>query len=213
MRAKILTAMVAGGLLVAAGLVSSVVSAPGAAQAQEETEGSEPGGPIPRFLGFLADVLDGLVGDGTITQEQADAITDAAQTKVEEVREEHMALRELTRDIIDEGVVTEEEASELPDDHWLLEDVFDEAWEDGELSVGEIRELKSRRGHPFRHGMRFGALLDDGGIDREEYDGLDEEHPLKQLDVGDYLEDGLITPGELREIFVGLFAAGSGEDT
>jgi len=213
MRAKILTALVAGSLLVAAGLLTSVVSAPGAAQAQEEAEGSEPRGPIPRLLGFLGDVLDGLVGDGTITQEQAGAIADAAETKVEEVREQHMALRELTRDLIEDGVVTEEEASELPDDHWLLGDVFDGAWEDGELSVEEIRELKPRRGHPFRHGMRLGALLDDGGIDQEEYDDLDEEHPLKQLDVSDYLEDRLITPGELREIFTGLIGAGSGEDT
>jgi len=213
MRAKILTALVAGGLLVGAGLLTSVVSAPGAAQAQEETGSLGPGGPIPRLLGFIGDVLDGLVGDGTITQEQADAIADAAETKVEEVREEHVALRELTRDLIEDGVVTEEEASELPDDHWFLGDVFDEAWEDGELSVEEIRELKPRRGHPFRHGMRFGALLDIGGIDQEEYDGLGEEHPLKQLDVGDYLEDGLITPGELREIFTGLIGAGSGEDT
>jgi len=213
MRAKILTALVAGGLLVGAGLLTSVVSAPGAAQAQEETGSLGPGGPIPRLLGFIGDVLDGLVGDGTITQEQADAIADAAETKVEEVREEHVALLELTRDLIEDGVVTEEEASELPDDHWFLGDVFDQAWEDGELSVEEIRELKPRRGHPFRHGMRFGALLDDGGIDQEEYDGLGEEHPLKQLDVGDYLEDGLITPGELREIFTGLIGAGSGEDT
>jgi hypothetical protein len=47
-------------------------------------------------------------------------------------------------------------------------------------------------------------LLDDGGIDQEEYDSLNDEHPLKQHDLSEYLEDGLITPDEFRQIFSDL---------
>ena len=44
-------------------------------------------------------------------------------------------------------------------------------------------------------------MLDDGGIDQEEYDSLGDDHPLKQVDVSEYLaDDGLITIDELREI-------------
>jgi hypothetical protein len=43
-------------------------------------------------------------------------------------------------------------------------------------------------------------LLDDGGIDQSEYDGLPDGHPLKDIDVSEYLDDGVITIAELREI-------------
>jgi polyhydroxyalkanoate synthesis regulator phasin len=39
--------------------------------------------------GPLQEVLDGLVEDGTLTQEQADAVTDGLRAKVEEWRDEH----------------------------------------------------------------------------------------------------------------------------
>jgi hypothetical protein len=213
MRTKILAALVAGGVLVGAGFLTSVISLPGTAQAQEEAEDSEDRGPVSRIVGFLGEVLDELVGDGTITQEQADAIVDATENRIDEWKAENRQLHDQLSDILEDGAITEEEASVLPDDHWLFGDAFDEAWEDGELSLDDLRELRPfRRGHDllprehdlFRHGLRFGALLDDGGIDQEEYDNLDDEHPLKQLDVSEYLEDGLISPDELREIFSDL---------
>lgn len=201
MNNKILAALVAGGLLVGAGFLTSVVSAPGTAAAQEDDAVIEDQGPIPRILGFLGEVLDGLVGDGTITQDQADAIAEAAEDKATELKEEREALHELIEGFLDDDVLTEDEAAQLPDDHYLLSDVFDEAWEDGELTTEEIREIRPHpRRRAFIHGARLGALLDDGGIDQEEYDSLDESHPLKQVDVSEYLEDGLITPDELREI-------------
>jgi hypothetical protein len=43
-------------------------------------------------------------------------------------------------------------------------------------------------------------LLDDGGIDQEEYDSLPDNHPLKQIDVSEYLADGVISIDELREL-------------
>lgn len=200
---KVLAAFAAGAILVGAGLVSSVVSAPGTADAQEDTDSGEPSGPIPRIIGFLGDVLDELVGDGTIDESQADAIVDAVESKAAEVREERQRLHDQIRGFLEDDVITEEEASQLPDGHPLLSDTFDEAWEDGELTRDEIAELRPhpRRGW-FHRGLRFGALLDDGGIDQEEYDSLSDDHPLKQIDVSEYLEDGLITPDELREVFM-----------
>jgi len=214
MRNKIIAALVAGGLLVGAGIVTSVVSAPGTASAQEDgSETDEARGPFPRIFGFFQELLDDLVGEGTITQEQADAIVAAAEAKAAEHQEEREALRELIQGLLEDGVITEEEASDLPDDHWLLSDVFDEAWEDGELTTEEIRETKPHpRRHAFRHGVRFGALLDDGGIDQSEYDSLGDDQPLKQVDVSEYLDDGLITPEELREIFNDLRDSGSSEN-
>lgn len=197
MRNKIFAALVAGGLLVGAGFVTSVVSSPGTASAQE-TDGadSEKGA---RLFGFLEEVLSDLVGDGVIDQGQADAIVSAAETKVEEAREARKELHELFKSLIDDGVLTEDEASQLPEDHWVFNEAFDEAWEDGELTTEEMRENSPRR-HKFRKRAHIRALLDDGGIDQEEYDALGDDHPLKQIDVSEYLEDGLITPEELREI-------------
>ena len=215
MRNKVIAALIAGGLLVGAGIITSVVSTPGTASAQEDGAGAdEARGPFPRIFGFFQELLDDLVGEGTITQEQADAIVAAAEEKAAEQQEERQALRELIRGLLEDGVITEDEASELPDDHWLLSDVFDEAWEDGELTAEEIREIKPHpRRRAFRHGVRFGALLDDdGGIDQSEYDSLGDDHPLKQVDVSEYLDDGLITPEELREMFNDLRDSGSSEN-
>ena len=200
MRNKIIASLVAGGLLVGAGFVTSVVSAPDTAVAQEETA-VEDGGILHRGLDFLGDVLDDLVGDGTIDNGQADAILDAVEAKAEEVKAEREALRVAIKGYLEDGVLTEAEAANLPEDHWLLSDVFDEAWADGELTTDEIREARPHpRRDAFKHGARFGALLDGGGIDQAEYDELPAEHPLKQVDVSDALEDGVITIEELREL-------------
>lgn len=207
---KVLTAVAAGAILVGAGFVSSVISAPGTAAAQDETGSDESTGPFPRVLGFLGDVLDDLVGDGTIDESQADAVLQAVEDRATEIREERQALREQIREFLEDDVITEDEASQLPDDHPLLSDTFDEAWEDGELTRDEIAEFRHHRGRErFRRGFRLGSLFDDGGIDQEEYDGLGDDHPLKQVDVSEYLEDGLITPDELREIHQELMDAKS----
>lgn len=158
MRTKILAAFIAGGLLVGAGFATSIVSAPGTAQAQEDGDSEESDGPLQRILGLLGGVLDDLVDDDTITQDQADAISSAVEDEFAELREDH---------------------------------------------------LQKRRN--FRRGVRFGALLDDGGIDESEYEDLGENHPLKQLDVDRYFEDGLITPEELREILHALKDAPFGD--
>ncbi|HEX6219786.1 MAG TPA: hypothetical protein VF115_01700 [Acidimicrobiia bacterium] len=213
MRTKIVAALVAGGLLVAAGFAIAVISSPATAQAEEESTATGDRGPISRAIAFLKEVLDELVEDGTVTQDQADAIVEATESRVDEVREEHRAQHEQLSGFLEDGVITEGEAVELSDHHWLLGEAFDGAWEDGELTVEEIQSVHPfRRGHDFGHGLRFGALLDDGGIDQEEYGSLDDDHALDQIDVSEYLEDGLITPDEFREIFSDLTGS-FGKDT
>ncbi|MGD2043349.1 MAG: hypothetical protein PVJ28_06825 [Acidimicrobiia bacterium] len=213
---KIWAAVIAGGLLVGAGFITSVVSSPGTAVAQEETDLAEEDGPFPRILGFLEEVLDDLVGDDVITQDQADAVAEAAQEKATSIRADREEQRELTRGLLEDGLITEEEASQLPEDHPLLSDRYEEAWEDGELTRDELRPFA--RHHFFKQGFRLGSLLDDGGIDQDEYDSvmesLGDDHPLTRLDVSEYFEDdGLITEDELREIHQELHESRFGEDT
>lgn len=199
MRNKIIAAIAAGGLLVGAAFVATVVSTPSTASAQEDTTETQEKGHLQRGMDFLSEVLSDLVGDGTIDQTQADAITSAVETAAEELRAEREALKELTQQFLEDDVITQDEAAQLGDDHPFNSERYDEAWEDGELTKDEIRE-SSRRGKGFRRGAHFGALLDDGGIDQEEYDSLDADHPLKQIDLSEYLEDdGLITIEELKE--------------
>ena len=202
MRNKIVAALAAGGLLVGAGLVTSIVSAPETAAAQEETADTDHPGLLARGMDFLGDVLDELVGEGTIDDTQAEAILDAVEEKALQIKEERDALREEIKEYLEDGVLTSDEAANIPDDHWLFSDALDEAWADGELTLEEIREARPHpRRDAFERGARFGSLLDDGGIDGTEYAELPDEHPLKQVDLSDYFEDdGLITIDELREI-------------
>ncbi|MFV1961808.1 MAG: hypothetical protein ACC658_08230 [Acidimicrobiia bacterium] len=206
MRTKIIAALVAGGLLVGAGFATSVISAPGTASAQEETAETdqEARRPFQRGFEFLSGVLDELVGNNNISAETAKIVLNAVEEKAEEVKAEREAMRELIKGFLDnDGVITEEEAAQLPADHWIFNEKFDEAWEDGKLTSEELRQARPHpRRDAFKKGARFGALLDDGGISQEEYDALGDDHPLKQIDVSEYLAgDGLITPEELREIW------------
>ena len=206
MRNKIVASIVAGGLLVGAGFVTSVVSSPSAASAQEDAGDSEDKGLRHRGFEFLSGVLSDLVSEGTIEQPDADAVLAAVEDKAAEIKAEREATRELTQELLEDDVITEDEATQLPDDHPFFNEKFDEAWEDGELTTEEIREIRPhhRRGG-FRRGAHFGALLDDGGIDQAEYndliESLGEDHPLAQIDVSEYFDgDNLITVDELREI-------------
>ena len=213
MRYKILAAVVAGGVLVGAGLITSIVSSPAVASAQDETEAPDEERPAAQgLLGILGEVLDDLVADGTLTQDQADAVAQAAEEKASLLREELSERRGFLFDIIEDGVITREEVADLPEDHWIFSDVFDGAWEDGELTRDELREAAPfSRWRGFNQRFHLRGLLDDGGIDQEEYEGLRDTHPLKQVDVSEYLEDGLITPEEVGEIFSDLKGS-SGDD-
>ncbi|MDX1467765.1 MAG: hypothetical protein R3258_00325 [Acidimicrobiia bacterium] len=198
MRNKIIASLAAGAILVGAGFATALISSPSAAIAQETDEVSHAG----RGLAFLSGVLADLVSEGEINQEDADTVLAAVEEAIAEAKAEREALRAAIEEAFEDGEMTLEEAEILPEGNWLLSERFEEAWEDGVLTLEEVRaERQHPRRNAFRHGARFGMLMDDGGIDQDEYDAIPDEHPLKQMDIGDALDDGLITPPELRELF------------
>lgn len=191
--------------MVGVGFVTAAISTPGVASAQDESpDSSEEAhvGPIKNHSSILEDVLSGLVEDGTIDQSQADAIVEALDAKTAELRTAAQDLRGLIARFVADGVVTSEELDQLPDVFPFndLERIFGDALDDGELTLDEFQDAfpQPRRGQ-FWSGARFGALLDDGGIDQEEYDSLPENHPLKQIDATRFLSDGVVSIDELRE--------------
>ncbi|CAN5871106.1 hypothetical protein BH23ACT4_BH23ACT4_13500 [soil metagenome] len=206
MKQKLVAATVAGGLLVGAGFATAVISNPGIASAQgdspESTEETNVG-PFKNHDSVLEDVLSDLVEEGTIDQGQADAIVEALDAKTAELRTATQDVRGLIARLLEDGVLTDEELAQLPDVFPFndLERIFGEALDDGELTLEEFQEaVPQPKGSPFWSGARFGALLGDGGIDQEEYDSLADDHPLKQVDMSEYLADGIITIDELREL-------------
>jgi hypothetical protein len=206
MRNKIVAVAVAGGLVLGTGIFAVLVVDSGVAFASDETDfasGGDSDRPHHRHRAILEEVLEDLVASGTIDQDQVDAITEALVAKAESLRAERDEVRDLIEGFLDDDVITEDELAQLPDDH-----PFNNpdgrpagALEDGQLTRAEIEQARPHpRGEWFKRGIRWGALLDDGGIDQSEYDGLPDGHPLKDIDVSEYLDDGVITIAELREI-------------
>jgi hypothetical protein len=204
MRTKIITATIVGGLLVGAGILTSLVSAPSVALAQEpDSTTTQHKGLMHRGLSFLQGVLSDLVGDGTIDQHQADAITSAVQAKAEAAQAERKANRDLIEGFLADGVITSDELAQLPEDSPLRDPngPFADALADGQITAEELAHAMPHPGlKAFRRGVRLGSLMDDGGIDASEYAALPDNNPLKQIDASKYLEDGLITPDELRQM-------------
>jgi polyhydroxyalkanoate synthesis regulator phasin len=156
----IITAAIAAVLLFAGALAATAVIG-GQATAQEGDDAPTEELTRPHPGALLQETLDELVVAGTITQAQADAITDALAAKVEEHRGEIQAWRDQRRDqlrdarhegfflgrYLDDGVVDAAELDEimsrLPDDHWLKDPNGPAApyLEDDQLTVDELRQL------------------------------------------------------------------------
>ncbi len=205
---KITASLAAGAILVGAGLVATIVSSPGAAVAQEVDEGDAP---ADRGLSLLEEVLDDLVAQGDISTEDAETVLNAVAGAVEQKKAEREEIRAAIEAAFEDGELTLEEASVLPQDHWLFSEQFDEAWEDGALTKDEIQQS---RPHPrrdafrkgFRHGAHFGDVMDDGGMDQAEWDAIPGDSRVKNSPIADAIEaelvqDGLVTPADLREIW------------
>lgn len=205
MKARVTAAVVAGGFALGVAVlgISTLPSTASAQENSESTNGADSDRPNHRHGAVLEEVLADLVAAGTIDQDQADAVLEAVVAKADEIAAQRQELRELIRQFLEDDVITADELSQLPDVHPFnnTEGVFSEALADGELTRAEIADARPHhRGSAFKRGARFGAILDDGGIDQSEYDALDDDHPLKQTDVSQYLDDGVITIDELREI-------------
>ena len=182
---KILTSLIAAGVLVGAGVSYALLSPPVVASAQgdedtattvvedpdteSETDDTTGGttderrGPHRGFGpfggGLVDDVLDDLVADGTITQAQADAISEAMEARRDELKSQR-----------------------------------------GEGFPG--RGFGHRGGPGGFGGPGLGSLLDDGVIESDELAELPEDHPLLDADgpAAPYLEDGELTMDELEEL-------------
>lgn len=113
---------------------------------------------------LLAEVLADLVGDGTLTQAQSDAITQGLQDKADELRAQFESRRTLIEGIVEDGVITQEEIDQLPADD-PLRVAFDSIANDGQITLDQLRGLGPGFG-PGHHGrgpggfMHFGPRVD-----------------------------------------------------
>ena len=156
---KLIAATAAAGVLVAGAFVASTVTTnPADAQTQDTTTTEREARPARPDRGDIFDeVIDGLVDDGTIDVGQADAIREAFQAKRDEIVEEFGPRpgrsgafhRGPYRELLADGVITQEEIDALPEDHPLRtgESPLSELLEDdGEITLDELKELKGEQG-------------------------------------------------------------------
>jgi hypothetical protein len=127
--------------LLVIGIGTVAMASGGEESEQEETNDDR--------AGIVEQVLTDLVTDGTITQDQSDAILEALEEKKEEIVEQREEAKELLKSFWEDEVLTQEEIEQLPFADGLLRlEGVSEALEDGQLTKEEIKELRSKkRGH------------------------------------------------------------------
>jgi hypothetical protein len=167
----ILASLAAAGVLVAGAFVASAVTTnPASAQTADPADTTVVVVDDDR-VGPLEEVLTDLVGDGTLTRAQADAVADAMLIKRDEIRaerevrrEERQANRELIEEFLEDDVIDASELSQLGDDHPFNDPdgPFADAASDGEITRDELRELREQhRGSHRGHGFGGGAPAED----------------------------------------------------
>ena len=141
-------------LIGAAALVLGVAAAAWAQAGSEEAleENGDADREHPAGVG-LGSVLADLVGDGTITQEQADAIIAAVEEKRSAARAAFQEMKGLLDSFWDDGVLTAEEIAQLPNAHRITDTdgPLADALTDGQITKEEMEEIRGRiperRGH------------------------------------------------------------------
>ncbi|MEW6223671.1 MAG: hypothetical protein AB1627_03500 [Chloroflexota bacterium] len=121
----------------------------------------------PARDGILTDVLDDLVGKGTITEAQKTAILDALTAEREARRADRLERMQQLKDILEDGQITQDEFDSLPEDSRLRQvDGIEDLLADGKITTDELRSLGrglgfgfGRGGHGPGHGW-FGGLGD-----------------------------------------------------
>jgi len=149
---KIFVSLAAASVLVVGAFVASAVSSSFAeAQSPDTTATEQP--QRPERGAILAEVLDGLVSDGTINQSQADAVEGAILAKREELKEKYgdrgpraRAHRlGILRGLLADGVISADEIAALPEDHPLrtgdsrLSELLDD---DGQITREELEAFR-----------------------------------------------------------------------
>lgn len=177
---KVLAALAAAGVLIAGGFVTSAVSAPTSAVAQEAPDTTDDV-VRPERGAILDEVLADLVTDGVIDSDQAAKIKEALEAKHEELHEQfgdrgprmhgfHGGDRLGMRGFLEDGVIDADELAQLPDGHPLTDPNGPAAdyLDDGQLTAEELAELHAEFGGHRGHGPRgFGgpALSEEAAID------------------------------------------------
>jgi len=107
---------------------------------------------------LLNEVLADLVSQDVITQAQSDAISEALQARVDERRADIEAQREEMRQtmeqvqgFLEDGVITQEEISQLPEDNPLRQ-AFDGIAQDGQITLDQLKDLAPGWGFGFMRG-------------------------------------------------------------
>jgi hypothetical protein len=100
---------------------------------------------------LLETVLADLVSNGTITQAQSDAITGALQTAIDDKQAEMEARRTLIQGFVEDGVITQDEINQLPEDD-PLRAAFNSIANDGQISLDQLRDLGPGFGPGGHHG-------------------------------------------------------------
>jgi hypothetical protein len=179
---KVLAALTAAAVLVLGAFTAAAVSRPSSAAARSSgtddssTTVAPAPGDKPQRGKLVEDVLSGLVDDGTITQDQADAVAEAFAQKFEEMRTDrpdrmgapfgpHRGLFGL-RDMLEDGVIDADELAKLPADSPLRDPDGPAApyLDDGQITVEELHEIFPFPGRRGWHGQHDGA---DGGEDSQ----------------------------------------------
>ena len=141
----------------AAALVLGVAAAAWAQTGAEESadengESDKSAWDRPASVG-LASVLEDLVGDGTITRQQADAIITAVEEKRSAARATRQEVKALLASFWDDGVLTADEIAQLPnaDRITAADGPLADALADGQVTREGVKEIRGdftvRLGH------------------------------------------------------------------
>ena len=114
--------------------------------------------------GLLNQVLSDLVKAGTITQDQADAITKALQQAVtdkqatiEQQRQQDVQEWQQIQGFLSDGVITQDEVNQLPADSPFRQ-VFNSIAQNGQITLQQLQQLRM-----FGPGMGRPGMMGPGG--------------------------------------------------
>jgi hypothetical protein len=146
---KIIVSIAAAGVLVVGAFAASTITTSEAAAQTDEAPAVADEARRPFGGAILDGVLGDLVGNGTLTQYQADAVKEALVEKRDELKEKfgdrkdrrarRHKMRAQIQEWLEDGVISAEELSELPEDLPILADdgPLGDALEDGQITQEE----------------------------------------------------------------------------